>query len=383
MEIAQYQIKRKKTKEEFIEISNKKHNFKYDYSKTEYKGVYEPVCIICSIHGEFWQKPSVHMHTSGCQKCAGSYMDTEFFIEKSNKKHDFKYDYSKVKYVNGKTNVCIICKEHGEFEQNPGHHMNGSGCKLCHLKKPNTRLSNTSDFINKSKIIHNNFYNYDKVIYVKSRTPVTIICPNHGEFEQTPFGHLQGYGCQKCASERTINKLKIPQIDVLKRFTDRHGNKYDYSKVVYTGLDSYVSIICPEHGDFLQTPHSHWYGQGCPNCNESKLESDIRILLENNEIEYIYTKKFPWLGRQSLDFYLPYYNVAIECQGEQHFEIVDFFGGEDDFNERLILDENKYNLCKENNVPLFYFAYMDVENYYDKIYLDKQELLTEILKYKK
>ena len=89
-----------------------------------------------------------------------------------------KYDYSKVKYVNSYTKVCIICKEHGEFWQTPGSHLNGSGCKKCSIKlNSNKRKSN--DFIERAKDIHMDKYDYSKVEYINCDTKVCIICPIH------------------------------------------------------------------------------------------------------------------------------------------------------------------------------------------------------------
>jgi hypothetical protein len=62
----------------------------------------------------------------------GKRLTTEEFIEKARKVHGDKYDYSKAEYVNSVIKVCIICPIHGEFWQNPNSHMNGVGCKECY-----------------------------------------------------------------------------------------------------------------------------------------------------------------------------------------------------------------------------------------------------------
>ena len=83
--------------------------------------------------------------------------------------------------------------------------------------------------------------------------------------------------------------------------------------------------------------------------------------LDENGITYNYQKRFNWLGRQSLDFYLPDYNVAIECQGRQHFEAVDYFGGDKGFKNTLERDKRKKALCEKNGIKLLYFG--NVPNY--------------------
>ena len=125
----------------------------------------------------------------------------EQFIKKARDIHGDKYDYSKVKYVNVNTKVCIICPEHGEFWQTPLVHLygGGCGCKECRKKKLNEKFKfDLETFIKKARDIHGDKYDYSKVVYVNSHTPVTIVCPEHGEFEQMPYSHLNGRGCYKC-----------------------------------------------------------------------------------------------------------------------------------------------------------------------------------------
>ena len=98
----------KKTTKEFITESKTIHNDRYDYSKVEYVNAKTKVCIICPEHGEFWQTPNNHLKGQGCPKCGGIYhYNTQEWVEEAKKVHKNKYDYSKVEYVNNKTDVCI------------------------------------------------------------------------------------------------------------------------------------------------------------------------------------------------------------------------------------------------------------------------------------
>ena len=75
-------------------------------------------------------------------------------------------------------------------------------------------------------------------------------------------------------------------------------------------------------------------------------------------------KKFDWLGRQSLDFFLPDYNIAIECQGIQHEQPVNFFGGEEQFKIQKEHDKRKKEYSKSHNIELleiWYYEYNNVE----------------------
>ena len=194
------------TNDEFIERARKTHGDKYDYSKVEYKNGRKKVCIICPVHGEFWQLPNDHIRGSGCPKCQKSYkLNTETFIQRAKDVHGDKYDYSKVEYKNNSTKVCIICPVHGEFWQNPNNHLSKNGCPTCHRDKERQM----NEFIERSKKIHCNKYDYSKVEYVNSTTKVCIICPEHGEFWQMPASHLRGYGCHECSELRNISETRL------------------------------------------------------------------------------------------------------------------------------------------------------------------------------
>src|SRR6478672_1334631 len=124
---------------------------------------------------------------------------TEVFIKHAIETHGNKYDYNKVKYINSKTKVKIICKIHGLFEQTPSNHLFGKGCKKCSTIETSLKLKKTTDdFIKKVIEIHGDKYNYYKVEYKNAHTKIKIECKIHGEFEQTPNSHLRGSGCIEC-----------------------------------------------------------------------------------------------------------------------------------------------------------------------------------------
>lgn len=129
----------KKTTKQFIEESLLNHDIKYDYSKTEYKGRHEKVCIICPEHGEFWQEAGSHLKGSNCPQCPTQYSQKKF-LEKAKKIHGDIYDYTKVKYVKMHIPVCIVCNKHGEFYQKPYKHLQGRGCPICGQIKSNESL---------------------------------------------------------------------------------------------------------------------------------------------------------------------------------------------------------------------------------------------------
>ena len=116
----------------FIAKARKVHGLKYDYSKVEYVNSQTKVCIIYN-GVEYWQTPNGHLSGSCCENTSFKRLTTEQFIAKARKVHGLKYEYSKVKYINNRTKVDIVCPEHGEFSQTPDKHLSGANCRSCSL----------------------------------------------------------------------------------------------------------------------------------------------------------------------------------------------------------------------------------------------------------
>lgn len=344
------------TKNEFIEKAKLKHGETYDYSKVEYIGSSTKVCIICKTHGEFWQVASCHLSENGCPKCAGKTKSTtEEFIKKAKNVHGNKYDYSKVNYINSRIKIKIICPEHGEFEQIPNSHLSGHNCPKC---VGGVNL-NTESFIEKSKIIHDEKYNYNEVNYINCFNKVKIICPIHGIFIQNPHTHLCGSGCPKCAGKYMDLSYFI------QKSNKKHHNKYDYSNVEYNGCETKVYIICPIHGEFWQRPDVHLSGCGCPICSESNGEKMIANILSTYNIKFEREYKFDDCKNKRklpFDFYLSEYNTCIEYDGRQHFEVVNAFGGITEFNETKNRDKIKTKYCIDKGINLIRIPYTELKN---------------------
>ena len=386
------------TKEFFIEKANSIFGNKYDYSKVEFTNSKERVIIICPVHGEFKVTPDKHLYAKQeCPICTKEKLreinkNKNFlnFIEKAKEIHGDKYDYSKVEYLYKDKKVKIICPKHGEFWQRPDVHLMGCGCQKCaaEISSKARQTVDTLEFIKRSRAVHGDKYRYTCTEYVNPLTKVIINCSKHGVFEQLPYNHLQGHQCKKCTDESNASLARKTKEQFIHEAKQVHGNKYDYSKTVYKNGKTKVCIICPEHGEFQQTPLKHVLRKhGCPKCTQSVLEKDIRVLLEKNNIKYVYEKKFGWLGLQSIDFYLPDFNIGIECQGGQHFKPIDYFGGEEEFVMVKERDLRKNKLCKEHNIKILYYTTEDImketDDYIGSLLLnDKNKLLEKILSHK-
>lgn len=426
----------KKTKEDFINIANEKHNYKYDYNLVEYVNTQIKVQIICKIHGVFLQSPTNHMKGQGCPICgqisrkqSQSYSKEEF-IQTVVKKHHYKYDYSNVNYVNSQTKVSIICPKHGSFLMKPNCHFNGQGCPKCGRINANENIKKDyNTFLERANKIHNGKYEYSEVNYhgitkkmkmycsfhgFFSQTPhshismktgcpkcgalkasisnqkgwdlvyelfrtvhgdyyeydiasfkdtthkMRIKCKKHGFFSQKPNLHYSGSGCRLCKNEENGIKLRVKFEDFILRAKEVHCNKYKYEKGSYKDIVTPMIINCLKHGDFFQSPRHHYRGSGCPKCTSSKGEQIIRQILKNKNLNFIEQKTFDGLiyeKKLKCDFYLPEHNLVIEYNGIQHYESISVFGGIEGLKITQSRDLVKYQFLEKNNIKLLIIKY--------------------------
>jgi hypothetical protein len=294
----------KSNTDDFIQKLKQVHGDKYNYDKVDYKGANTDVILICPKHGDFKQKPNKLLSGRGCQKCALENRGLEQrktnqeFIDQSNMTHDGKYGYSKVDYKTAKQKVIITCPIHGDFPQNPDKHVRGDGCPKCgDLIVPNRK--SLTDFLNNSKIVHGDKYNYDKVNYKGANTDVIITCPKHGDFTQTPSKHINAeQGCPSC-------------------------NESKGEKLV----------------------------------NDLLLKNKIQLVRQKRFIDCTNTLKGTLCRQLPFDFYLPKFNTCIEYDGEQHYKPVLTFGGEEAFKTQKIRDKIKNQYCKKNGIKLIRIPY--------------------------
>ena len=303
----------------------------------------------------------------------------EKFLNKVYEKFGNKFSFGKMNYVDRDTEIIIVCPEHGEFVTTPRNFFKKKkGCPKCSMG-----VMSNKEWISKAKEVHGDRYDYSKVFYKGTHECVTIVCPEHGEFNIVAREHLNGRGCAMCYNKYTRSKdMRLTNKEFIEKAKNVHGDKYDYSKVEYVNNRTKVCIICPEHGEFWQTPNMHLNGQkcpkcskhfmnteyfiekarevhgnkydysktiyksgdkkvlitctehgdfiqdyyihlkgcGCPSCKMSHMENEINKFLKEINVNYLYETNIDGLlKRQRVDFYLSDYNIVIECQGGQHF----------------------------------------------------------------
>ena len=312
--------------------------------------------------------------------------NTEEFIKKAILKHGNKYSYDKVKYDGKDVPVIITCPKHGDFLQTPHEHLSGCGCQKCWAERRKVPKISRDNFLELANKEHNGKYDYSKSDYKGVANKICIICPEHGEFWQTPQNHLKGQGCPKCANL----KKGMYQVGTTESFIEKaqkvHGNKYDYSKVHYINNREKVCIVCPEHGEFMQKPLDHIHGSGCPECGKHLDKSEKFVLKQlrekYGEVSYQYTE--PWLQSKTsfsyIDFYIPQYNIGVEYQGRQHFGPISHFGGEESYQKQSARDLIKYERCKEHGIPIFYISFEKKipEDYFVPVYKTFDDLANAI-----
>ena len=309
--------------------------------------------------------------------------------------------------------VKIICKKHNEIKELiPKIFLRKKSnpniiCDTCYREffkhQQNIKLNEKQyvyydDLINLCQYKHINIIKTSITTHKNNRIykndSIICICNKHGEFK-TSYNKIlssKHCGCELCRREYNSKKLILlgenNRKDLINRFINVHGYQYDYSLVDLSGKLKKIKIICPKHGIFEMMPSRHLYGEGCKLCNQDKFNCERRLgelLKQNFPNETIIQQYHGILGKQSLDYYFPKYNIGIEYQGSQHFiENLYYNDIRHNLKHTQELDYQKYLKCKTNNIKIFYFTFSkefkDIQ-YFDKVYININELINDINNY--
>lgn len=319
----------------------------------------------------------------------GYFKTKEKLIEQIKEKYGERFDCETINYIGTHHKITIKCNICGNYiDVIPKNllYNNIEPCKYCRETKfKEQRLKEIFEAFAK---IHNNKYIYKNILnYKNNKQKIEIICPIHGEFKQTINSHLSGNGCRLCKIDKSRGNTEI----FINKANIIYNNFFIYYKTKY-GKNNKDKIIvtCPIHGDFITTPAYHLNGYGCPKCHKSNIFYEVESVLNKENISYTIEKTFDWLKNTNgfnlyLDFYLPEYNVGIECQGLQHFEIIKYYGGEDKYKTIIENDKIKYDLCINNGINLLYFSNkknfpLKIEKSWNKynVITDKNILMNQI-----
>ncbi len=276
------------------QISDKHQNLRIDYS--EYVDKASPLKVACSCGNFFMSAAKDLLKTKyGCPVCSligrgltrRKSLDT--FLQKANKAHNGRYDYSKVELNTFQEKVEIACDRHGSFWQEPFVHVKGHGCPECAAElRGNLRrkeLENMPAWM----------FSDPNVIpvldtYRNLKTPMKFLCKFHGEVYRNPVTNLKGSSsCPKCSIEKLANERKSSNDEFLAKAKGLFPN-YDYSQVLYDGMTNYITLTCDKGHTFKQRAGNLLSGYGCPSCARSGFSYDKVGYLYILKIDNIYGK---------------------------------------------------------------------------------------------
>ena len=260
----------------------------YDYSLVVYVNAQTKIRLICVENNHpFEVTPAHHLGGDGCRRCIGYYRTKDEFILLSRKKYpDTLFGFDDTTWVDMSTSISIYCPTCKQvFTTTPQVHLReGSlgGCRTCADREISLRQSYTQpQWIELAIAKHGDTYLYHNVTYVNSQTDVCIICPKHGEFQQTPAMHLGGRGCRKCGIERCIASKLYTEADLEEAFVNArilHNGRYEYTRIFRDECRLMIEMRCPTHGIITQRLDHHLHGHGCDRCVPKHSKQQIEWL---------------------------------------------------------------------------------------------------------
>ncbi len=244
-------------------------------------------------------------------------LSQEEFLQRANSVWSNRWDYRSTSYEKMSEKVSVLCRTHGEFLQFPQAHLKGLvGCALCNGQSPITK----EVFIQRLKDLgKEKEFRYEELSLTKGgiHQKVRLICASHDEvFESSGWSILNGRtGCSKCNRFSRMTKEKF-----FSKLSEEMSEKYDYSKVRFSGVLEKVEIICREHGSFFQSIDGHLSGkEGCSQCQKrpgfSQTEDDLAVFVRGLGVSVIQRDRTV-LGGKEIDIYLPELRVGIEFNGD-------------------------------------------------------------------
>lgn len=300
----------------------------YSYRLESYGGYRKSLEITCPHHGPFTVVAAQHLqgkHCTGCmeeEKKLFKKGQEEAYLAKAKEIHCDAYTYGAFTLRGKVTLLPLTCTHHGPFAITARNHlMKREGCPSCHMLSGGRAQGDLQEaFILKAKQVHGTTYSYEKVVYRGSKTPVEIGCSRHGSFFQRPADHLITGGCEACGHASKGKQLRKGREAFILEAQGKHGTTYDYRKVVYRRNREKVTITCPEHGDFEQTPLAHlkaWIP--CPSCQiftSSQGEKEVLAFIESIYSGPVEARVRGLLsGKQEVDIWLPDLKVGVEYNG--------------------------------------------------------------------
>ncbi len=279
----------KKTTNEWIRDARLIWGDLYDYSKSEYVGSKQHVIVTCKKHGSWSCSTGNHTNKKkprGCPSCSKESQTQKAlkplssFVRDAIKVHGKKYDYSKSTYLGAKKHIDIICPKHGTFQQTPGGHINGkSGCPICAHEATSER-----SLLSETEIAERIFKASKGAVkivtgsYKGMNSKCTFECDEHGTFEKYPNSAITGiHPCNKCSgSKKFLSGRTYTTHEFTERLQAIISNDLTFKPFEYQDKYTRITLICPEHGEFIKSAEGIQSRPRCPRCTHLE-SSDKRI----------------------------------------------------------------------------------------------------------
>lgn len=256
-------------------------------------------------------------------------------------------------------------------------------------KKPSILMRNPFAIENLRTYLFNNHPYYELLDdeYRSCKTKMRFICHYHedkGIQYNTPDNIINNnHICRYCGYEKMGKDRQVNEEEIIKRCKEL---SLEYVRRESRNGESYILFICPKHRNRgvqgISWTHLKNTTNGCVYCTSSAGENKIRNALTELQVNFTEQKTFRecvYIKELKFDFYLEDYNIAIEYDGQQHFEPVDFSGKGIEYAKDVFLltkhrDKIKDDYCDCNNIRLIRIPYMEFENIPNII---KNELMIE------
>jgi len=267
----------------------------------------------------------------------------EYYLARAHAVHGNRYTYNVSTLRRSSALATIFCVDHGAFTQKLSNHLNGAGCPMC--------AGRGVDWLARFRSVHGDRYDYRHVHFAGYKTPVRILCAVHGEFSQTPDNHYRGaQGCPKCKGDRIRAVKQLSVHEFIRRASAVHKGRYTYATDQFSNLlTGEVTIFCPKHGPFTQSPVNHLAGKvGCTRCNHMKSAGEEAVLTFLSMFGAVEHRNRRLIAPKEVDIFMPGQRLAVEYCGVYYHSASS--ADEERALKRKHMD--KYLACKAQGVRL-------------------------------
>lgn len=364
----------------FIATLPDSYHKKYDYTLSEYTHSKTPMKIICRVHGtEFAAAPNNHQRgKGGCPLCKSEaisdrnrtgrtkpILSAAAIEARITSKFGSMFTYDIATFHGVDKPMTFTCATHSDFTTTPYLLLKSNyGCPKCgnaNKSKQKNATARTS-FVSKAHNVHGNAYTYPAIDdeYRTQHSIITVVCPKHGDFRQKAVTHLQGCGCPACAArkQQSANADNIVTWDAfIARAEARFGSAFQYRCEHWNGIKSRIEMYCDTHGWQHVIAEQHLQSMGCPVCNRrggtTKTVAYLQQFIEAHGFAVVLEHSPEWLGRKSLDLFVPEAKLAIEFNGAWcHHSSPNSVSSTAKFARNRNAHHEKWKLCRDNGMTL-------------------------------